>query len=308
MRQPNFNAILLPMGLILTMVLSANVRAGTVAESTLSVSMPEQTSNQPGWMLQLPEEDKVIYKGVVNHDASGPNGSGMLYPASNAGGFLVGLLTHAIILESIKSRQKTAAQEAADKVLVPFTDIVMTYTYRELMLRAVEKITTPRPIQLTPYSERNQSEWLIQSVPIFSLTQDQTALVLDNVISISQPGVPSYVNTIRVVSAANEAPEVVQYWSANQGEKLKAVSAGMVADSLQIALNGATGSLNTDNTAYKTVRYFEGKTEKMERALLLSEQCNRVLIKTLRGWLMSIPVTRTEPAPTLCAGVSANLH
>lgn len=308
MRLPNFNAILLPMGLILTMVLSANVWAETVAELKSSVSKLEQTSHQPGWTLQLPEEDKVIFKGVVNYDASGPNGSGMVYPASNAGGFLVGLLTHAIILESIKNRQKTAAQEAADKVLVPFTDIVQTYTYLELMQRAVEKITTPRPIRLTPYSEKSQNEWLIQSVPIFSVTQDQTALVLDNVISISEPGVPSYENTIRVVSAANEAPEVVQFWSANQGEKLKAVSAGMVADSLQIALKGAAGGLNNDNTAYKTVRYYEGKTEKMERAQLLSEQCNRVLIKTLRGWLMSIPVARTESAPTLCAGVSANLH
>lgn len=308
MRLPNCNAILLPMGLILTMMMGGIVRAETVAESKTSVSLPEQTSSHPGWTLQLPEDDKVIFKGVVNYDASGPNGSGMVYPGSNAGGFLVGLLTHAIILESIKGRQKTAAQEAADKVLVPYTDIVQIYTYRDLMQRAVEKIATLQPIQLIPHAEKNQSEWLIQSVPIFSLTQDQTALVLDNVISISQPGMPIYVNTIRVVSAANEAPEVAQYWLANQGEKLRGVSAGMVADTLQIALQGAAGSLNSDNTAYKTVRYFEGKTEKMERALLLREQCNRVLIKTLRGWLMSIPVTRTEPAPALCAGVSANLH
>lgn len=41
----------------------------------------------------------------------------------------------------------------------------------------------------------------------------------------------------------------------------------------------------------------------------LSEQCNRLLIKTLRGWLVSIPVSRSEPNPSLCAGaVSANLH
>lgn len=308
MRLPNFNAMLLPMGFILTMVMCGFAQAEAVADAKSSVPLPEQTSHLPAWTLQLPEEDKVIFNGVVNYDASGPNGSGMVYPGSNAGGFLVGLLTHAIILESMKNRQKTAAQEAADKVLVPFTDIVQRFTYRELMQRAVEKIATPQPVQIIPHTDKTQSEWLIQSVPIFSLTQDQTALVLDNLISISQPGMPSYVNTVRVVSTPNEAPDAVQYWSGNQGEKLKAVSTGMVTESLQIALKGAAGSYNADNAAYKTVRYFEGKTEKMERALLLSEQCHRGLIKTLRGWLMSIPVTRSESAPAPCVGLSANLH
>lgn len=305
---PNFTSILFLLSLLATLAMSAIAQAETGADQKFSLSLPERTSNDLGWTLQLPENEKVIFKGVVNYDASGQSGNGMLYPAPNAGGFLVGLPTHAIILESMKGRQKTAAQEAADKVLVPYLDIVQAYTHRELMQRAVDKISMARPVHLVPYSEKNEAEWLIQSVPIFSLTQDQTTLVLDNVISISQPGVPAYVNTIRVVSAANEEPQIVQYWTANQGEKLKAVSAGMVADSLQIALKSAAGSLSTDNTAYKTVRYVEGKTEKMERALLLSEQCNRVLIKTLRGWLMSIPVARTESTPALCIGVSANRH
>lgn len=145
-------------------------------------------------------------------------------------------------------------------------------------------------------------------MPVFSLTQDETALVLDNVISISQPGAASYVNTIRIVSAPSQAPNLVQYWSANQGEKLKSLSVGLVADSLQIAMKGANGSFGGETPTYKTVRYLEGKTEKMERAQLLGEQCNRALIKTLRGWLMSVPVERTDAGPTLCAGASARLY
>lgn len=308
MRLSNINSILFFLGLLMTLVVSANAMAETGGDQKSSASLPERTSNDSSWALQLPEDEKVIFKGVVHYDASGPGGNGMLYPASNAGGFLVGLLTHAIILESMKDRQKTAAQEAADKVLIPYLDIVRAYTHRELMQRAVDKLSMASPVQLVPYSEKKETEWFIQSAPIFSLTQDQTALVLDNVISISQPGMRAYLNTIRVVSSTNEATDIVQHWTANQGEKLKAVSGGMVADSLQIALKDATGSLATDNTAYKTVRYYEGKTEKMERALLLSEQCNRVLIKTLRGWLMSIPVTHSEPASALCTGVSANLY
>ena len=306
MNRLNFKSICFLLSLLASLAISTRVQAETGNDQPSPIL--EHGSNDIGWTLQLPEDDKVVFKGVVDFDASGPSGNSMLYPAPNAGGFLVGLITHAIILESIKGKRKTAAQEAADKVLVPYQDIVQSYTYRELMQRALEKSLMTGPVKLVPYAEKNEAPWLIHSVPIFSLTQDQTALILDNVISISRPGMPPYLNTIKVVSTAAGDANLIQYWTANQGDKLKAVSAAMVADSLQIALKSVAGSLNTDNTTYKTLRYFEGKTEKMERALLLSEHCNRVLIKTLRGWLISIPVSQTEPNPTLCAGPSANLH
>lgn len=308
MNRLDLKSVCFLLGMLTSSAFSTVAQAESGNDQLSPTPRPERISNEIGWTLQLPEDEKVLFKGVVDFDASGPSGANMLYPAPNAGGFLVGLITHAIILESMKSKRKTAAQEAADKVLVPYQDVMQRYTYRELMQRALDKNPLAEPVKLVTYTEKNETSSLIQSVPIFSLTQDQTALVLDNVISISQPGVPAYVNTIRVVSTAAGVADPVPYWTANQGENLKAVTAAMVTDSLQIALKSAAGSLDTDNTTYKTMRYFEGKTEKMERALLLSEQCNRLLIKTLRGWLMSIPVVRSEPNPTLCAGASASLH
>lgn len=305
MRLSSFFAILL---LAVLSAAGGSHAHGATAVDTNSTALPAEHAPGQAWTLVLPEEDNVVFRGVLNYDASGPSGNGMLYPAPNAGGFLAGLLTHAILLESMKHKRKTAAQEAADKVLLPFGDILKTYTYRELMQRALDKRVVAEPIKLIPVAEKNPGERVIQSMPVFSVTQDQTALVLDNVISISQPGAPSYVNTVRIVSAANEGPEGVQFWTANHGEKLKAVSAGMVADSLQIALQAAAGGYSADNTAFKTVRYPEGKTEKMERAILLREQCDRALIKTLRGWLMSVPVVRNPPAHPHCAEVSANLR
>jgi hypothetical protein len=39
----------------------------------------------------------------------------------------------------------------------------------------------------------------------------------------------------------------------------------------------------------------------MERAQVLGEQCDRLLIKTLRGWLMSVPA-RPGVAPAATTG------
>lgn len=308
MNRLNLNSICTLLGAVALLAMSTLAQAETGNDQTSTARISERTSNDPGWTLQLPADEKVVFKGVLDFDASGPSGASMLYPAPNAGGFLIGLITHAIILESMKGKRKTAAQEAADKVLVPYQDVVQAYTYRELMQRVLDKRVFAGPVKLVAHSENNETPWLIQSVPIFSLTQDETALVLDNVISISRPGLPVYLNTIKVVSTAAADANPVQYWTANQGEQLKRETAAMVADSLQIALRSVAGSLDTANTTYKTMRYFEGRTEKMERALLLSEYCNRVLIKTLRGWLMSIPVSRSEPNPALCSGASATLH
>jgi len=304
MTLPDFKSICFLLSVLMSLGISPIARAEPGGDPPSSGLMPESISKDLGWSLQLPEDEKVVFKGVVNYDASGSSGSAMLYPAPNAVGLLAGLITHAIILESVKGKRKTAAQEAADKVLVPYQDVLQGYTHRELMQRALDKTVIDRPIKLFPFAEKSDAPWLIQNVPIFSLTQDQTALVLDNTISISQPGVPPYLNTIRVVSTAKDDPNLIAYWTANQGEKLKEVSAAMVADSVQIALNGVAGRLNSENTAYKTLRYFEGNTEKMERALLLSEHCNRVLIKTLRGWLMSVPAIQNEANTSSCAGAS----
>jgi hypothetical protein len=41
---------------------------------------------------------------------------------------------------------------------------------------------------------------------------------------------------------------------------------------------------------HRTFRYPEGGVEKMERAQLVEAHCGRALLRTLRGWLMSVPV------------------
>ncbi len=42
----------------------------------------------------------------------------------------------------------------------------------------------------------------------------------------------------------------------------------------------------------------EGGTERIERAQVLHEQCGRLMIKTLRGALMSVPVAPTNQCET----------
>jgi hypothetical protein len=260
---------------------------------------PRFISKDSTWFLRLPKDDKVVYRGVVSFDEAGVGNSPIMYPAPNAVGLLAAVLTHGTIVGSMKESQKNKVQEAADKVLLPYQGVLGSYTHQDLMRRGLEKTLTGGSKKLVASSEKPGGDWFIESVPVFSITQDQTAIILDNSVSIYAPNAPSaaaYQNTVRVVSLANDGTDLASFWTANGGEKLKEESAGLLAQSLDIILGEMVGG-SKENNPNKTVRYFEGKTEKMERGQLISERCNRVLIKTLRGGLMSVPA-RHAAAPT----------
>ncbi|MFL6661020.1 MAG: hypothetical protein ACJ8G7_02505, partial [Rhizobacter sp.] len=43
---------------------------------------------------------------------------------------------------------------------------------------------------------------------------------------------------------------------------------------------------------HRTFRYAEGAAPKIERAQLIERACTRAVVRTLRGWLLSIPQSR----------------
>jgi hypothetical protein len=56
---------------------------------------------------------------------------------------------------------------------------------------------------------------------------------------------------------------------------------------LRIALDARRLGAMPD--AYRTVRYPQGSSEQIERATLMAQSCDRLVIRNLRGTLMSVP-------------------
>ncbi len=247
------------------------------------------------WCLRLPQGDHVVYKGVVSFDGAGAGSASFLYPAPNAGGLVAAVLTHAFLVDSEKKSQKERIQASADQVLSPYEAVLGNFDYRDLMRRAVEKTAGGANASLIEGSDELGQEMIVESTPVFSMTQDQKALILDNAIVIHMPGAAPedvYRNTARVVSTAMDAADPAAFWTADNGEKIKDESARLVAKSFDIAFHDAAAGADPDGVPYRTIRYREGAAEKMERAQVLRDQCDRLLIRTLRGTLMSVPVSR----------------
>lgn len=304
---PSLAAIILaPM--ILTACATGTV-SSDVEPGPKTVSQP--LTRNSNWTLRLPEVENVVYQGVVSLDSAGVNAGSMLYPAPNAAGFVAALITHGILNESIKNKQKTKLQEAADKVLLPYQPALDSFSYRELMQQGLEKVSIGGSKKLVGYSEIPAAGWFVESTPVFSMTQDQSAIIIDNLISVYDSGnreSAAYKIIVRVVSRAINETDLVHYWSADNGKRLKDESIRHFSESLDIALTDMFSTAKPNANSHKTIRYLEGKNEKMERAQLISEHCGRVVIKTLRGDFMSVPVRQdTAGSPADCGRLTSNL-
>lgn len=279
-----------------------------VLPSAIAAPEPTAVAANAGaaWCLRLPKEEQVLYRGVVSFDSAGIGGGQMMYPAVNAASFVAAIVTHGFIVGGIKKGQKDRMQAAADEVLTPYKEILDSYRYADLMERGLEKSTFGSSRHLVANAEKSSGEIVVESLPVFSVTQDRRALIVDNVVLVQYPGSLSgeaYRNTIRVVSRPRSGEDTTAFWTQNQGLQLKAESEQLFAQSLDLALADAqSASMLTKNTgSFKTVRYLEGETKKMERGQVISEECQRVVLRNLRGWIMSVPTAADVPPEPICA-------
>jgi len=263
-------------------------RAAEVAEATIAPVIA------PGlrWELRLPKEDKVVYRGVVSFDGAGVGTASMLYPAPNIAVGLIAVLVHGLTNEAAKKMQKDKLQDAADQVLSPYQVVLADFKYRDLLQRGVERMATGGMRTIVENARTPGAEWFVESLPVFALTQDQRALVMENPLSIYAPGASSaaaWQKTVKVVSGVKTGDDLTAFWTADEGRNLKTESARLLAESLDIALGEAVWGPAKGSEVYQTFRYPEGGSEKMERGQLVAERCNRRVIRTLRGGLLSVP-------------------
>lgn len=289
-------------------VVMSTAEAGSDAQSGERTA-PVRLGTEGNWSVRLPEADKVVYKGEIiqdnrNVEADGIHSIDVLYSLA--------VVTGKYIKEYGKDEE---LQAEANKVLLPYQTALGNFTHRELVQRGLNKVSVGGSKKWIEFNSPPVADWIVEVTPSFTLTQDQSAIVLNNHISIYAPGSPSepiYKNLIRIVSDPRNEPDPANFWMAGGGEKLKEESASLLARSLEIVWGEIDNASRKDGPVRpKTIRYRHGKSEKMERAELIVTRCNRVVVRTLRGWLMSVPLAGPSEDATgnECDNkLSKNLH
>ena len=266
----------------------------------------DQPVSRPAAWLKVPTNDTVIFNGVIDYDRAGVSMPQMLYPAPNIAGMFAAVLAHGLFIGSAKNAQKQKLQEEADLVLAPYLPMLNAYKYPELMQTSLAHIDPPYNVKLLQMSSTPAvAAVIIESAPVFSITQDQRALILDLAVAIGNTGAAEkYQAVLRVLSFPSDAEKMTEFWNDDEGRRLKREAARLLATALTATLDDRTKP-TADNPLQTTVRYLEGGTEKTERGQVLREQCGRALIRTLRGNLMSVPVKRAGPGNDTASCVDA---
>lgn len=262
------------------------------ATAVAANDLPASTISE--WCLKTPPEQSVLFRGIANLDAAGNVGAPIMYPAPNLVGALAAVLTHGVLMESSKAAEKAALEDSANQVLAPYRSTLSKFTQAELMQRGLTATRGGGNRKFYVAGEAASGRWQVESEPTFLMTPDERAIIIENLVTIYAPNnasEPAYRNTVRIVSKAVEDEKPAPNWLANEGLRLRQESIHLFSMSLDMAINDAVPSASQSATpVFKTIRYREGRDEKIERAQLLSEQCDRKLVKTLRGWLLSVPV------------------
>jgi hypothetical protein len=270
----------------------------------LFASAPLHCEPLPEWSIQVPLDRPVAFHGIANADNAGMGAGTMFYPAPSVAGLVAAMVTHGLIIEGVKQSQKTSLQAKADEVLAPYKAILDNWSERELTQRCLAKMASPKRSHESPQAPDTQ--WVVEGAPQFALTPDQTAIVLDNTVLLYRLGSRDKASSIavRVISEATQDKDTLAYWSAGETPRLRDESAALLAESYEVALRELAAEKSGTQPLFKTVRYRQGDGEMIERAQILDERCGRMLLRTLRGALMSVP-PRVRQDCTLAQPASA---
>lgn len=257
-----------------------------------------------------PASADLAWRGIVSLDGGAAGGgASMLYPAPNLAGLLAAILTHAALASSMQSAEQQRRQELADSVLAPYAPALRAWPPRALWQAVLSKASTVKA------QAADAAAWTGEATPSFALAPDAGTLVLDVGAKLTPPGGVPVEVVVRVVSSPLAATDAQAHWTANDAQALKDSAAAMFGHALSLAAReavtrsaqvaaGKAGSAEStvDPTPFRTHRYLMGNSLRSERAQKLGEGCARVVMRTLRGWLLSAPVP--VPVPVLAAAAA----
>lgn len=276
-------------------------RATGAAVAAFSLcSVQAQAADSVLWW-RAPAAPEVVWRGMLATEG-GAVGSGTVigpYPAFGVAGLLVAVFAHAAISQGVQSSERQRAQEEADKVLAPYTAALRAWPAQELWAAAMASSPTtaadPAPPLLKPWDGTALAPEgpVVEALPQFTLAQDEGVLVLDVAVKlVPAPGAAAVESLVRVVSSPHGATDARAHWSADDARRLKASAAAMLAHGVHLALRH--GGPATSDAPMRTHRYLQGSVERTERSQLLASDCARIVLRTLRGGLLSVPQRPAE--------------
>jgi hypothetical protein len=276
------------------------LRSAVIFCLVLNSCFAQQTDNRAvGFSSSV--SGRVSFSGIANNDTTAGTG-GMMYGPGLIGAFVT-LTVQGVATSAARNMQKSKLQEDADKVLLKYADALEKFEYSQLMEQSAAEMVPN--MRFSKDGTRFVNEWMLDVVPSFKMTQDESAIAVESLVSFYSPTniskeKPDYTSIVKVWSTPELGTITSAFWSENNAERLKAMSAKLTRQSIQIALNDWLEKDKNLKPNHTTVRYLQGKLQSIERAQVLDTQCDRFIFRTLRNVLVSAPTANVND-PLACS-------
>jgi len=286
----------MPLGLAAVLLLSA-CATGTPPVQRQSSLQPDSIPEDAVFAFRVNRDDAVKFRGAIDQSGSGSDtGWAMLYPAPDVVTLFAAIGAHAALASQHQAGLLAQQQNAANAILGPYRPTLDTIKHRELLLVATTRKSFRHATRIIETESVDTASWIVETAPVFAMTQDESAVILDTAIQVFSPAdrkKPVYQNIVRVVSAPRDGSDPETGWMEDEGAALKSTLESQFLRSLDLAiLDVTTNPVAVD--AHKTVRYRLGTSERIERGQVVRDECNEIILRTLRGWVMSIPKTGSQ--------------
>jgi hypothetical protein len=246
--------------------------------------------------LRLPDQELVRFQGLANNDHAGGSPAGILYFGGPIG-LVAGIITQGAIEKHQQDKLKQTMHDIADQVLTPYQATLHRFTNKAFAERAYEVFSTEEAKTLLRALDPQATGLKIDCSPGFFMTTDARTVIIENPILIYTTSAtaktpPIFKNVVRIVAIPRppHGESAEDSWAANDGAELETLAVGELRESLRLALIEATQGYANHSAEYRNVHYLEGTREKVEHSLVLMELADHMILKTLRGWILSVPV------------------
>lgn len=268
-----------------------------------------------GWVALIGEDHAFPFNGEYR-DSKANSGYQMLYPAPNFVGFLAGVATHAALQSAQNDAQIEERRKVSDEVLQPFRQVLSEIQVHDVFKRALRLSKSGSEISVANRSsgmalpEVELAAHAIMAQSRRALIVDLVAKIKDSSLAANNADASGYVHKVRVISDPMEVRDnsVDDYWLADDGHQLKQTVARLLARAIDLFVTDATRHLRPVQEKQITARYQFGNEHRTERVVLLERTCARQTLRTLRGWVLSVPVLDSRKAEADCKGTEVAGH
>jgi hypothetical protein len=250
---------------------------------------------------RVPDESSLAWQGQVGAASAGnQQGAHMMYPASNMLGLLAAVLTHAALESTSQAAANNRERLAADAQLAPYAVALQGWTALALWEASTRHAFPLAALEGRDASRPADSTWLGTARLNYTVNASLGVVTLEMAGEIAPDvGAAPKKVMVRTVSATTPPDAARALWAADDAKVLKQIAVDLLAEALKLTASHETQPADTD-MPFRTLRYQQGDNVVAERGQLLSDSCERRVMRTLRGNLLAVPQEASNQT-RLCA-------